>query len=404
MSQSLYHRISAIVESTLGTTPATPAMLVFERSSFSPVVNAPKQLSATVRSDGNIQSSVAMNRSASCSRTQELVYPTASQALLTEIVAGLRGTEAAQVTSGVGGGDATDNLAISSGGTTVTRTAGSFITDGFQPGDVVQITNATATADNRTLRVSTVAEQTLTFNFPDSETWATTDAQITLTRGARTVNGTTNRSYSIEEVWTDTEKMMVWTGQRVAGLSFGFAMGGKGTYSASYVGVDGTPGTMASSTVGITGATYTDPTVEAVFDPTQAIEVVVNDATIPVQSCSINLTTNARPRHSTAGGAVPDAVPTGSFSATISLTAYAAVLDLLTQYRAGTTVPVWVYMENADGKALSFSLGSVVWDSGSLPMPGMDADAVVTVSGTATLTEAVDSNDQDWTVRFQRFE
>ena len=404
MTQSLHHRL-AIVEETggLGTTPATPAMLLLEGGPTTPAINAPKQQSTTIRNDGNVKSSIPMNRSAGFSREQELVYPTAGEGLLAEIEAGLRApSEAAQVSV---------TIAIPGGDATVTSSA-LFTAGVWQVGDIVRVAGVTnVTSYNRSFRISAFdSTSQLTLEGGDGYAFGSPGSgTITLTRGARMVNGTTNRSFSVEECWLDSPyNMMSWTGQRVAMVETGFQIGGKSNIRIGYVGQDGTPTTMDDGTAspgeGYAGATYTDYTESPVFDPTRSIQVVSGDVDIPAQALSVTMETRARARHATTAGATPDAIPTGTFGCRVNLTAYAAVLTLLTQYRAGTEVAVWCYMEDANGKAISVSLGTVVWDAGSLPTPGADADAIITVSGTATLTTAVDANDQDSTVRFQRFQ
>lgn len=401
MSQSIYHRVSLTQESGgYGVTPATPPMLLVEESSSSPTVTAPKQASATIRADGNIQDVVNLNRVASFARSQELVYPTVSQGFWTEIRGVLRAASEADqksvaVTTAIDG--------------TLTRAGDSFIADGYQVNDIVELSGCTDTSMNRAWRVATVTDATHIVIAGGAADSFVVDSG-TVKRGARMVNGTTNRSYSIEEVWTDTLKMNLWTGQRPAVAEFAFAMGSKATCRIGYVGKDVVEGTMDGNTSvsghvrGIADAEYTAVTEKPVFDPTQAIYVYSGTLALPVMSASITLATNVRTRHSTAGGATPDAAPAGSFTARVNLTAYAAVLTLLTQYRTGTAQTFWLHMKDSAGNGLSFSFGNLKWDSGGLPTPGMDADAVVTVSGMAYLSEAVDANDQDSTVRFQRFQ
>lgn len=213
------------------------------------------------------------------------------------------------------------------------------------------------------------------------------------------VNGTTDYSFSVEEAYLDIQKMVVYTGQRVASIDLGFAMGSKASISYSFAGMDGTPGSMASSTVGITGATGYTFTESPVFDPTHAIMVVANNNRMPVRSMSLTVATGARVRHSTSGGAVPDAVVTGATRVQVRLTAYLSVLTQLTEYRAGTELPLWFTMTDSSGKTLGAYLGTVVWDTASLPVAGLDQDVELSISGTATLNDATSD-----TIRFFRFQ
>lgn len=400
MTRSLKHRVSSILEVTWGTTPATPAMDSLECSTASGAIIAPTQQAATVRNDGNIKSSVPMNRSGSFARTQELVFPTVNEGLWKEIRAGLRATEAAQISSGTNGVTSTDVLAITVGGNTITRGVGSFVTDGYQPGDVIELTNGPA-ADNGFYPVRTVAALTLTLDAAVS--WSASDADVDIRRGTRMVNGTTEYSFSIEEAFLDVQEMVRWTGQRVSSLAFGLQMGSKSTLAIAFVGKDGINEAMASATVGITGATYTAYTEAPVLSPRDAIDVDIAGVRVPCRSLSITIDNGARVRHSTSGGATPDAVPTGATRVRLSMSIYAATLAQLGAHRLSTSQAVMVRMASPDGKSIAFNLGAVTWDTGTLPMSGVDQDAMIALAGTATLVPAVDANDQDWTLRFFRF-
>jgi hypothetical protein len=62
-------------------------------------------------------------------------------------------------------------------------------------------------------------------------------------------------------------------------------------------------------------------------------------------------------------------------------------------------VPVWFVMEDGAGKAISASMGSVMWDSASVGGGGPNSDAMVNVSGAAT-----NNSTRDACITWQRFE
>ena len=408
MTRTLFHRLCSSLETVPGTTNTNPACKILEVSSASPQIIAPKSQAATIRGDGNVKASVPLNRSAGYSRTQEWVYPTTGEGLHDEIVAGLRSvSEQAQLALTF----ITDTT-TTSGTATITRT-GSWISDEVEAGDIIELTSAANAADNGFYLVAAIVSATelTVVNHHAGAAWATPGA-CDVKRGARLINGVTDRAYSLEESWiVSPYNLISWVGQQVASFGFGFQMGSTTPFSVNYVGRDGVPGTMNDGTaspfpLGFPGTpTYTAYTEAPPFSPSAEITVVVDGTELPLRSLSITAESGARVRHSTDVDAKPDAVPTGACRVRIQLEAYASVLETLADARLGNEVALFFVMRDPTGKAVGVSLGTVVFDSGSLPTPGMDADAMITASGTASLTTPVDAtNEPNWTIRFSRFQ
>ena len=313
MTSSNKLRLSIVEETTHGTTPASPAMLVVEAKSQGWSPNAPKVENENIRQDGRIASMVPMNRSASGRFDADLTYPTVNQGLWSLVRAVLHAAEiaaASDVLSGASNG-------ISAGGTTIVRTAGDFTTN-WRVGDIGKVTNATNTLDNRYFIVTAVTALSMTVQlvgFPGLGTvWLATDTDITVSRAARMRDSTatTERAFSVEVAWLDLQKMFVATGQVANSLRISFAMGQKTTVQVGFTGRDVAGSNMASATVGIAGATYTLPTEVPVFSPARAIHVAIAGVSYPVRSLDIEITRRATIGHSTEGGAVPDRVGMGA--------------------------------------------------------------------------------------------
>lgn len=408
MSRSLFYRLGLSPEATPGTTDTNPTVYFLECSNASPALQTPKQTSSTVRRDGNLKQHVPLNRSGTFARTQDLVYPVNGEGLWREIQAGLRAsTEASQVTLT----NASHGTALV--GTDQIDTTDSWVTQDVQKGDIVEVTNGPTTGDNGFYQVEAV-ESATRIRVGGGAIWSgagTCDVK----RGARMANGTTDYSFTLEECWIESPayNQMTWTGHRVSTLALGFSMGQKSTYSVTYVGRDGSPGQMTDGGAtptpqGLSGTvTYNGYTEQDVFTPADEIVAMVGEATLPIRSFNLTTEAGARVRHSIGGGATPDAVRTGMFRARFSIETYASVLDHIADARLGTEVPIYVLMKAPDGKALGISLGTCVFDSASLPMPGMDADAMISASGLATMTVAETAASQDydnWTAKLLRFE
>lgn len=386
-------RLSIVEESSHGTTPATPTMLVLEHSDITGAPSTPKAASDIVRTDARQKGQVPLNTSASFSYSADLVFPTASQGLWAVVRAVMNSSETAEATNA-------NTCGIAATAKTITRATGSFVTDGFKVGDIVKVTNASTAADNRYVLVETVAALTLTCVLPDAGVWAGTDTDVTVTRAARMIDNTatSEKAFSAEVAYLDAQQMDVYAGQVVDSLEVGFAMGQKSTVRVGFVGRTMTPQAMASATVGITGASYTAATQLAAFGPTTAIYVVIGGNLYPVQSLTATFARGCRVRHSTEGGSTPDAVLPSRFVAGLRMAIHREVVTLISAATAGTEQTLWFLMTDGAGKALSFSYGTVSIDAATPGGGGMGSDVMVNVTATPTHNET-----RDAVVTFQRW-
>lgn len=121
---------------------------------------------------------------------------------------------------------------------TIVGNSGSWITAGLRVGDVIRLTNhSTADNNNRNLRITgltattiTVAE-TLTLN-------AVADTAFTITRPKKVVQGTTARSFSIEENEVDIDGSKLSKGCRVGQLQISMQPNGMCVLTFSFAGQD----------------------------------------------------------------------------------------------------------------------------------------------------------------------
>lgn len=386
-------RVAVSEETVAGTTNATPTMLVLETNDQTFAPNAPKAASAIIRpSDSRVKEMVPLNRSAAGGFSADLVYPTVNQGLWAVIRAGLNAAETAVATYTTSGdSNGIDNV---DGSPVILRTTGDFTTD-WRVGDIGLVSRASASADNRYFRVSAVEAARITAELADASAWTTPDTAVTLTRDARMIDNTatSDRSFSVECCWLDVQKRLVSKGQKVDSLTWSFAMGQPSKFSASFQGMDIVGSDMYSATLGVVGADYTTyaPTELPVFGPAQAIYVVVNGVSFPMSSLSITTSRTMRVRHSISTTATPDSIQPGTFTCTLNGSCYFAVVTAITQCTAGLEVPVWVVMHDGGGKALSFSMGTVMWDSAAVQTSGRNADEMVALTGHATNTSNADA-------------
>lgn len=128
------------------------------------------------------------------------------------------------------------SLTVNAAARTITRAAGSWITDGVRVGDVIRFSGFTTTANNGrnvrvvalTATVMTVAE-TLT-------TVASAENGISLARPKKLIQGQTPRSFTFEEAELDIDGSEIFTGNRVGQLQISLSPNGMGILTVSLAG------------------------------------------------------------------------------------------------------------------------------------------------------------------------
>ena len=158
---------------------------------------------------------------------------------------------------------------------TLTRGAGSFITDGVKIGHVLRIGSGTAVSStdlNKNLFVIGVAATTLTVIPRDGSMTPTAASTVTfVTTGIgkyvwAPTTGHVNDSYSIEHYYSDLTKSELFTGCRVNSVSLGLPATGIATCDVNFVGAgfnEGFTGTSGAPVYGtFAGASqyFTSPT------------------------------------------------------------------------------------------------------------------------------------------------
>lgn len=367
MSDSNRIRVSLVEESSFGVTPATPTMLVLNTTGQSLRDRVGYQQSQTIRNDANVQDLIRLSKSSGGGIPCELTYPTVNEGLWSALRAVMRTTESAAVTNA-------DTAAIAATGTTVTRGAGSWITDGFAVGDIVRITNASTAADNRFGKVTAVVALTLTLQLGDGAVWAGTDASVTVTRGARMTNGTTDRSFSIEVARLDVGKYQVFTGQVASTLSLTVA---DQAITTANLGFEGSSSVRGSSA--ISGATYSNPTSNAVLDSISVPSFYLGGNSYACKSFGLEVNNNVAAR-TQIGALGPQSMRRGSFGATGRIEAYMQTFTEMDAYADNTASDIWFALQDPSAQALAFSFPQMKWSEVGADTRGLNQDDYI--SGT----------------------
>lgn len=141
------------------------------------------------------------------------------------------------------------SAAVGDGSTgTITRSSGSFITDGFKVGDVVRQAGWTTTGvpfNGRNFWITTLTSTVMTGQFVDGTLVPSKAAEsggVTIFQAGRKVSmattGQVNDSYTIEHFFSDISQSEVFVGCRVSDMDIKLPATGMATIDISFMGKD----------------------------------------------------------------------------------------------------------------------------------------------------------------------
>lgn len=278
------------------------------------------------------------------------------------LVAGLVEKDFAAVSAGAAA--AATTVAFVSGFTyTVTRGAGSFLTDGLKAGLVVRITGSGVHANNinkNLLIISVTAlictvyvlnNTAMTAEGPLGNYVLTVVGKVAYTP----TTGHTNDYFTVEDWYSDVSKSETLTDAKVGGLSLSLPASGNATGSFTMVGLGRTVGTsqvLTSPTASTTG------TVAAI----NGFALVNGVLQTALTSMTLNIDKGAANSGAVVGSNVGSDVNTGRVKVTGSLTAQFDSTTLRDLVISETVVPIDIVMmvdETATSEFISFSIPAV---------------------------------------------
>ena len=139
------------------------------------------------------------------------------------------------------------SLAFATTATTITRSTGSFLTDGFKTGDVIRITvgtGANANNLNVNLLITNVVALVITFVVLNAGTFTaspTVTAATIVVQGKKTfvpTTGHTSDSFTVEEFYSDIAQSEVFTGCKVNTVGMSIPATGMATMDFGFMGKD----------------------------------------------------------------------------------------------------------------------------------------------------------------------
>lgn len=384
-------RVSIVAEGSYGVTPGTPTMLVLPVTGSGLADRLGYVQSNVINPDRNVDDLVRLSKAAGGTIPLELRYSPSGEGLSTALLALLSSSAYTASTTEA-------SCTIAGGNKNVTKAAHDFPADGFVVGDIVKVSGSSVSAENGYYRVTSSAVGTLGLDAPANFTAG--GSSVTVTRGARTTNGTATPSFTVEVAHLDLQKAQVYTGCVINTMDLNLAIGQLATVT---LGIEAQSSTRADSNTGtpdqfISGATYTAAATHPTLDPIGVAEIRVGGSDYAAQSLTLNLTNNARAREQI-GSLGPVSMARGFFGATGSVTAYLADWTDHNAFAGNTPTDLWFAAIDANGRGWSLSLPQVKFSDVNSPTQGNNTDVFKNISVTAYKdpTEAC-------TVRLQRWD
>lgn len=366
MSDSNRTRVSLCAESSYGVTPSSPTMYVVESTGQSLRDAIGYQQSQTIRNSANVKDLIRLSKAAGGGLPAELVYPNpivtpGSWLLLSALMRQTSETAEATVAS----------CSISSGGTTVSRASGSFVSDGFEAGDIVQVSWASG-ASYKWGKVTAVISTDIDLQLGDGYTWpSTVSGSVSVKRGARFKNGTTDTSFSMEIAALDITKYIVFTGLMVETASFRIADQQISRLDYTFQGASSSRGNSA-----ISGATYSSPASMPVLDAIGIPAFYLGGVSYACKSFGVDINLNVAPR-TQIGALGPQSIRHGQYGATGRVEAYFSDFTEMTSYANNTPSDFWFVMRDSNTSALAISLPQIKWNDISAPDRGVNQDRMI---------------------------
>src|SRR5688572_12275036 len=365
MSESNSARVS-LVERTSFDTAAPLNMHVLLGTGQSMRNQVGYAQSQTLRTDANVQDLVRLTVGGTGGLPIEMQWPVANEAIWYALRAMLRSVEAAEAS--------TTSCTTVVGTKTITRAAGSFITDGYEAGDIVKNIGATPPGDNGFFKVTIVAALTLTVQATTN--FAGSAGNVTVVRGARMKNGTERKFFDIEVGRLDTNLYELFRKFAFDGMTLNISDNAITTASFQLVGPGGTS-TRDTSPLCLS---YDDPTSGPILDALGVPVFNVGGLPFSAKSISITMSNNVRARTQvgTLGGT---AMPFGTLTATTRITSYYSNFTEINNYTNNVATDMWFVMQNENSQALSFSYPRYKWSDLGADTRGLNQDDYLEGSG-----------------------
>jgi hypothetical protein len=233
----------------------------------------------------------------------------------------------------------------------ITRSSGSFVTDGFKVGDIVRASGFVATANNgQNMRLTAVSALSMTYaadswtsSFVTESAGATVTVSVPGKKLTMATASHTSDYYTIEDWQSDVPSSRRYTDMRVGGYSINIPPNGHATITTKFLGIDGDTQTtvyFSSPDAAATGALLAGPQGLLRYNGTDS--AVISDVTIELD--------NQAEVKAVVGTDLSPDVFVGAMAVTGSLSALFDSNDFLTNFEDEATAALYLYLfENESG-------------------------------------------------------
>lgn len=367
LSQAVSVKLKYVAETTAGTTPAAALTLLrYTTSSFNLTIGT------------TVSAEIVTTRD-----TSDLVRVSGSTG--GDIGVEWSFAEYRPFTESALGGTYSTAVAITSVGISVdstTSTISGFTTVNILAGHWIKVAGFTNAGNNGIHKVSSVATTSVVVSSSYS-TLVTETAGATVTVSGRSVrNGTTKKTFSIEEEYSDlATTFAVYKGQQVNTMALNAASGSIVNGSFGFMGMTGAYGAATAGT-GAEVAASTNPLLSAQANVgTIYVDAVAQTG---VYFKNINLTTTNQARSLDAiNNLYPVSINLGTIEVKFAVTAYFEGTTLLTKFVNGTAFSLVYSFLDSNGKYVVIDAPNCKFDSGTLDGKSINSEVMQNLSITA---------------------
>lgn len=258
---------------------------------------------------------------------------------------------------------AVTTIGINGSTRTISRSSGSFVTDGFKVGDIVRATGFAASGNNnKNYRLATVSALSMTYvadAWIGTVTTESAGATVTLAVPGKKLSvpstGHTNDYFTIEEWNDDIDQSEVDTDCKISSMAISIPANGNATINFGFLGRNATYATsqyFVSPTAAPTGEILAGPTGLLSYDSVDSVVLT---------SLDLNLDSGAEIKSVVGSNLSPD-VFTGSVVVSGSMSALFEDSAILGDFNNEAEAPLFVYLfenGNADSDFVIVKLPNI---------------------------------------------
>jgi hypothetical protein len=295
-------------------------------------------------------------------------------------------------------------ITLSSTATTIVRSSGSFVTDGFKVGSVISVTGFTDAGNNGLFVITSMTATALTVSGLAGQTRsieAAGDTVTVLEKGKKTfvpLTGHTDDSFTIEEFYSDASVSRTFLGQQVDTMAVALQPNSMATIDFGFLGKDGEAATSSQY--------FTSPTAvsgEGIYSAPDGFLFINGVANGLVTGLNISIANNIT-QEAVIGSSSIGAKSRGKVAVTVDGSAIFEDTTILNYFDAESEVSLTYVLMSADN-ADAFSIhlprvkiGSATTDDGEKVVILSFSGSALEYTGSAVGVEKTSIQIQDSTL------